>query len=230
MLSLDQLSDLLEVIMVNVVLSGDNAIVVAMAAAGLPQAQRGKAMIIGIAAATGLRVVFALGTSELYAYLGLRLAGGILLLWVCWKLWRELRQQRREDAAVEELEEEVSSVMQIVECSDGAPAAASHATAVGPTKTFCQAFTQILIADISMSLDNVLAVAGAARNHPAILIIGLVLSIAFMGVAATLLAGLLKRFHWISYAGLAVIFYVACTLVWEGSPAMMNAVNSAGLM
>ncbi|HTO84529.1 MAG TPA: TerC family protein [Methylomirabilota bacterium] len=229
MLSLDQLSDLLEVIMVNVVLSGDNAIVVAMAAAGLPQAQRGKAMIIGIAAATGLRVVFALATSELYAYLGLRLAGGILLLWVCWKLWRELRQQRREDAAVAELEEEVGSVMQIVECSDGAPGAATRATAV-PTKTFCQAFTQIMIADISMSLDNVLAVAGAARNHPAILIVGLVLSIAFMGVAATLLAGLLKRFHWISYAGLAVIFYVACTLLWEGSPAMMNAVNNAGLM
>jgi YjbE family integral membrane protein len=226
---LNELSDLLEVIMVNVVLSGDNAIVVAMAAAGLPQAQRGKAMIFGIAAATGLRVVFALATSELYAYLGLRLAGGILLLWVCWKLWRELRQQRRQDAAVDELEEEVGSVMQVVECNDGAPVA-RRTTAVVTNKTFCQAITQIIIADVSMSLDNVLAVAGAARNHPAILIIGLVLSIAFMGVAATLLAGLLKRFHWIGYAGLAVIFYVACTLVWEGSPAMMDAVNTAGFM
>src|SRR5215475_6849229 len=142
---LNELSELLEVVMVNVVLSGDNAIVVAMAA-------------------TGLRVVFALATSELYAYIGLRLAGGILLLWVCWKLWRELRQQRRQDAAVEELEEEVGSVMQIVECNDGAPAA-RRTTTVATNKTFCQAITQIMIADVSMSLDNVLAVAVAARNH-----------------------------------------------------------------
>jgi len=225
---LNELSDLLEVLMVNLVLSGDNAIVVAMAAAGLPQAQRGKVMIIGIAAATGLRVVFALATSKLYAYIGLRLAGGILLLWVCWKLWRELRQQRRQDAAVDELEKEIG-VLPTADCRDKTRLP-SRPSSNGGDKSFGQAITQIIIADISMSLDNVLAVAGAARNNPVILIIGLVLSIAFMGAAATLIAGLLKRYHWIGYAGLAVIFYVACSLVWEGSPLMMNAVNSAGLM
>jgi len=225
---LNELSELLEVVMVNVVLSGDNAIVVAMAAAGLPEALRGKVMIIGIAAATGLRVVFALATSELYAYIGLRLAGGILLLWVCWKLWRELRQQRRQDAAVEELEKEIG-VLPTADCGAKLQSRLSMPMAAS-NKTVGQAITQIIIADISMSLDNVLAVAGVARNNPVILIIGLVLSIAFMGAAATLLAGLLKRFHWIGYAGLAVIFYVACTLLWEGSPLMVNAVSSAGLM
>jgi YjbE family integral membrane protein len=225
---LTELTQLSEVVMVNLVLSGDNAIVVAMAATGLPAAQRGKAMIFGIGAATILRVIFALAASRMFVYLGLRLIGGLLLLWVCWKLWRELRDQSREDAAVEELEEDVAQVLptadfkQLVQNLGANP--------VRPTKTLCQALTQIMIADISMSLDNVLAVAAAAHDHPWILVLGLVLSVGFMGAAAALIAGLLKRFHWLGYIGLAIIFVVACQLIWQGSPIMMDAADQAGLM
>ena len=224
---LTELTELAEVIMVNLVLSGDNAIVVAMAAAGLPPAQRGPAMIFGIGAATVLRVVFALVASKMFMYLGLRLIGGLLLLWVCWKLWRELRDQSREDAAVEELEEGVSQVLPTADFK-------SLVQNLGPnpvkvTKTMRQALTQIMIADVSMSLDNVLAVAAAAHEHPWILILGLVLSVGFMGAAAALIAGLLKRFHMLGYVGLAIIFLVACQLIWQGSPVMMDAVDQAGL-
>jgi YjbE family integral membrane protein len=227
--SVAELSELAQVVMVNVVLSGDNAIVVAMVAAGLPQRLRAKTMFIGIAAATVLRVVFALVTTRLYAVLGLRLAGGLLLLWVCWKLWRELRAQRQEDAAVEELEATLGSA----ESGDEANAAAA-VPAGNPierqSKTFAQALMQIILADVSMSLDNVLAVAGAARANPMILAIGLVLSIAFMGAAATIIAKVLKRFHWIGYVGLAVIFYVACELIWEGSPAIVDVGAITGML
>jgi predicted tellurium resistance membrane protein TerC len=130
---------------------------------------------------------------------------------------------------VTELEEEVGAVMSAADF-DRSPQAPPAGSPAVPDKTFSQAIAQIVIADVSMSLDNVLAVAGAARNHPVILIFGLVLSIAFMGAAATLIAGLLKRFHWIGYAGLGVIFYVACALLWQGSPVMVDAVTSAGLM
>ena len=211
---LTELTELAEVVMVNLVLSGDNAIVVAMAAAGLPAAQRGKAMIFGIGAATILRVIFALAASKMFAYLGLRLIGGLLLLWVCWKLWRELRDQAREDAAVEELEEDVAEVLPT---ADFKPLTHNPGPSPGkPTKTMGQALTQIMIADISMSLDNVLAVAAAAHDHPWILVLGLVLSVGFMGAAAALIAGLLKRFHWLGYIGLAIIFVVACQLIWQG--------------
>jgi YjbE family integral membrane protein len=227
--SVAELSELAEVVMVNVVLSGDNAIVVAMVAAGLPAQLRAKTMFIGIAAATVLRVVFALATTRLYAVLGLRLAGGLLLLWVCWKLWRELKAQRQEDAAVDELEANL-------EGATPAEGASPAATAQGSdpierqSKTFAQALMQIILADISMSLDNVLAVAGAARSNPLILATGLVLSIAFMGAAATIIAKVLKRFHWIGYVGLAVIFYVACELIWEGSPAIMDVSAITGML
>ncbi|HET6221113.1 MAG TPA: YjbE family putative metal transport protein [Dongiaceae bacterium] len=226
--SVAELSELAEVVMVNVVLSGDNAIVVAMVAASLPAQLRAKTMFIGIAVATVLRVVFALATTRLYAVLGLRLAGGLLLLWVCWKLWRELRAQRQEDAAVDELEASLQGT--------ASPAGASLSAAVPDGrleqqgKTFAQALMQIVLADISMSLDNVLAVAGAARSNPMILAIGLVLSIAFMGAAATIIAKVLKRFHWIGYVGLAVIFYVACELIWEGSPAIMDVGAITGML
>lgn len=225
---LTELTELSEVVMVNLVLSGDNAIVVAMAAAGLPAAQRGKAMIFGIGAATILRVVFALAASRMFVYLGLRLIGGLLLLWVCWKLWRELRDQSREDAAVGELEEEVAQVLPTADFRQLAQNPGSNPAKT--TKTLCQALTQIMIADISMSLDNVLAVAAAAHDHPWILILGLVLSVGFMGAAAALIAGLLKRFHWLGYIGLAIIFVVACQLIWQGSPIMMDAADQAGLM
>ncbi len=225
---LTELTELAEVIMVNLVLSGDNAIVVAMAAAGLPKAQRAKAMIFGIGAATILRVIFALAASEMFVYLGLRLIGGLLLLWVCWKLWRELRDQTREDAAVEELEEEVAEVLPTADFNR-----LTHNPGPNPgkpTKAMGQALAQIMIADISMSLDNVLAVAAAAHDHPWILVLGLVLSVGFMGAAAALIAGLLKRFHWLGYIGLAIIVVVACQLIWQGTPVMMDAADQAGLM
>jgi YjbE family integral membrane protein len=186
-------------------------------------------MFIGIAAATVLRVVFALATTRLYAVLGLRLAGGLLLLWVCWKLWRELKAQRQEDAAVDELEASLEGATP----ADGASPAATVQDSdpiERQGKTFAQALMQIILADISMSLDNVLAVAGAARSNPLILATGLVLSIAFMGAAATIIAKVLKRFHWIGYVGLAVIFYVACELIWEGSPAIMDVSAITGML
>jgi YjbE family integral membrane protein len=216
LVSLAELSALLQVIMVDLVLAGDNAIVVGMVAASLPRDQRTKVIVIGIAAATLMRVGFAVVTSQLLQIIGLTLAGGILLLWVCWKLWRELREQRREDAAVDELER-----------TDGCAATEADAP---PRKTLRQAVVQIVIADVSMSLDNVLAVAGVAREHTWVLVVGLVLSVAFMGAAATLIAGLLKRFHWIAYVGLAIIFYVACAMIWEGSIAVMEAAELAGIL
>ena len=212
LVSLSSLTALLQVVMVDLVLAGDNAIVVGMVAAGLPREQRAKVIFIGIIAATLMRVAFAVVTSQLLQIIGLTLAGGILLLWVCWKLWRELRDQRREDVGADAL----------ASCGgNGAPADA-------PRKSFRQAVVQIVIADISMSLDNVLAVAGVARDHTWVLVIGLVLSVAFMGAAASLIAGLLKRYHWIAYVGLAIIFYVAVHMVFEGSMAVMDAAEIAG--
>ncbi|MDX1514206.1 MAG: YjbE family putative metal transport protein, partial [Gammaproteobacteria bacterium] len=171
-------------------------IVVGMAAAGLPAADRKKVIIAGIAAATVMRILFALVTVQLLKVVGLVLAGGLLLLWVCWKLWREIQEQRR--AAAEAAGETES---------DGE---------VRPPKTMRQAIIQIVIADVSMSLDNVLAVAGVAREHTWVLVIGLVLSVAFMGLAAAWIARLLERHHWIAYLGLLVIFYVAATMILDG--------------
>jgi YjbE family integral membrane protein len=205
MISLDELNAFFQVVIVDLVLAGDNAIVVGMVAATLAREKRAQVIMIGIIAATVLRIVFALATTQLMQVLGLTLAGGILLLWVCWKLWRELRQQRAEDAGVDELKE------------DGAPTPKKH-------KGLREAVTQIVVADVSMSLDNVLAVAGVAREHEWVLIFGLALSVAFMGAAATFIASLLKRFHWIAYVGLAIIFYVAGRMIWDGSMAVMGAV------
>jgi YjbE family integral membrane protein len=218
LVSLSELSALLQVIMVDLVLAGDNAIIVGMVAAGLPRDQRTKVIVIGIAAATLMRVCFAVVTSQLLQIIGLTLAGGILLLWVCWKLWRELREQRHEEQAVDDLVETVHG------SDGGANGGAAVAAEAPPRKTFRQAVVQIVVADVSMSLDNVLAVAGVAREHTWVLIFGLVLSVAFMGAAASLIAGLLKRFHWIAYIGLAIILYVALHMIWEGSIAVMEEV------
>ena len=194
------LADLGAVILIDLVLAGDNAVVVGMAAAGLPREQRAKVILFGIIAATVLRIAFAGGTVYLLQYgkYGLVVAGGLLLAWVSWKLWHELEAERaRRKSAAEAADE------------------AAHAPAA-PTKTFGQAVFQIIIADVSMSLDNVLAVAGVARDHPWVLVVGLVLSVAFMGLAATFIAKLLHKYHWIGYVGLIIIVYVAGDMMWQG--------------
>ena len=200
---MEALSALLQVMMIDLVLAGDNAIVIGLAAAGLPQEQRGKAIFWGIIAATGLRIAFASITVRLLAIIGLLLAGGILLLWVCWKMWRELYHSRHNIEAVEAL-----ATADIDK--DGVIAGGA------PRKTFGQAIWQIIIADVSMSLDNVLAVAGASRQFPLILVFGLVLSIALMAVAASFIARHLQEHRWIAYIGLAVILYVALDMCYRG--------------
>jgi YjbE family integral membrane protein len=216
---------LFQVIMIDLVLAGDNAIVVGMAAAGLPKEQRGKVIVIGIAAATALRILFALITTQLLLIIGLTLAGGLLLLWVCWKFWRELVHQRRErlrEAAMakELTKEERRELDEPEEALPGAP----------PAKTMRQAITQIVIADVSMSLDNVLAVAGAASEHTWVLIVGLVLSVGLMGACATFIAWLLKKYHWIAYVGLAIILWVALDMIYRGSMEVVTEVDLGGLL
>lgn len=211
-------SALLAVIGIDLVLAGDNAIVIGLAAAGLPKEQRAKAILIGIIAATIMRIAFAAITSHLLAIVGLLLAGGILLLWVCWKMWRELREGH--EAADAQAEEALTG-----EDLDRDGTVAGTA----PRKTFAQAAMQIVIADVSMSLDNVLAVAGAAREHTSVLVIGLMLSVGLMGFAASFIARLLNRHRWIAYVGLAIILYVALKMIWEGfhevEPVLMGALG-----
>ena len=208
------LSVLIQVIMIDLVLAGDNAIVIGLAAAGLPSEQRPKVILFGIVAATVLRIAFAGITTQLLQIVGLMLAGGILLLWVCWKMWREIQRSHP--------------------VSSGGHLASAHAGGAGavtvmPQKTLMQAITQIVVADISMSLDNVLAVAGAAREHPYLLIFGLLLSVAMMGVAASFIAGLLQRHKWITYVGLAIILYVALDMIYRGSEELLPLARAAGI-
>jgi YjbE family integral membrane protein len=191
------------VVMIDLVLAGDNAIVIGMAAAGLPKELRGKAILVGIAAATVLRIGFAIVAVQLLQLVGLVLVGGILLLWVCWKMWRELRDSHADDNALEAV--------------TGEDINADGTVSGGTKKTFKQAALQILIADISMSLDNVLAVASAAREHPYVLIFGLILSIALMGFAASFIAKLLNKHRWIGYIGLLIILYVALGMIYHGT-------------
>ena len=198
----EALTALFQVIAIDLVLAGDNAIVIGMAAAGLPREMRSRAILVGIAAATLLRIVFALAATWLLGLTGLLLAGGALLLWVCWKMWSELRNGHAAQLGEEALTDQDLN-------KDGVVAG-------GPVKTFRQAAIQIIVADVSMSLDNVLAVAGAAKEHPEVLIFGLVLSIALMGLAASFVARLLSKYRWIAYLGLAIILYVALQMMWEG--------------
>jgi YjbE family integral membrane protein len=202
--SMAELIALGQVILVDLVLAGDNAIVVGIAVAGLPAQQRWRVMVLGIAAATLLRILFAVFTVQLLQIIGLLLAGGLLLLWVSWKLWRELRSGRLIDMSGEPGPREV-------------PAEATAAAPAAPPKTMQQAVIQIIVADVSMSLDNVLAVAGVAREHAWVLVVGLALSVAFMGLAAAMIARLLARHHWIAYVGLAIIFYVALRMIFDGA-------------
>ena len=209
-LSPDVLNALFQVVLIDLVLAGDNAIVIGLAAAGLPQAQRGKAILIGIVAATMLRILFAGLATQILQIVGLLLAGGILLLWVCWKMWRELR----------------ASPAESMEAKQAAGAAAGTSAQGKPRKTLVQATWQIIVADVSMSLDNVLAVAGAAREHPMVMIFGLALSIAMMGVAASFIARLLQNHRWIAYVGLAVILYVAVEMIFRGTLDIMMVAST----
>jgi YjbE family integral membrane protein len=186
-----------QVVVIDLVLAGDNAVVIGMAAAGLPLAMRNRAILVGIIAATVLRILFATVAMSLMAIGGLVLAGGLLLLWVCWKMWRELRTPR--DHNKTEL-----------------TAAEVAAGGRSQGKTFREAAMQIVVADVSMSLDNVLAVAGAAREHPWVLVFGLVLSIGLMGLAASMVARMLERWRWIAWIGLALVLYIALKMIYHG--------------
>jgi YjbE family integral membrane protein len=197
-----QLLALGQVIAIDLVLAGDNAIVVGMAAAGVPVDQRRKVIFWGIGAAIVLRIFFALITTQLLAIIGLTLAGGVLLLWVCWKMYRELRSHGQDEVAPDE--------------------AIAAVAKQGQTKSFGAAIWQIVVADVSMSLDNVLAVAGAAKDHPTVLIIGLLLSVILMGVAANMVAHLLHKHRWIGWIGLAIITYVALDMIWRGSQEVLE--------
>nr|WP_321511885.1 TerC family protein [uncultured Hyphomonas sp.] len=201
-LSPELLQAFFAVVAIDLVLAGDNAVVIGLAAAGLEKKQRAKAILIGIVFATVLRIAFALVAAELLLIIGLLFAGGVLLLWVAWKMWRELREEAQLNAE---------------EALAGADLNADG-TVAGQTsrKTLRQAVTQIIIADVSMSIDNVLGVAGAAREHPVVLVFGLALSILLMGVASTFIAKILTRHRWIAFAGLAIILYVALHMIWQG--------------
>jgi YjbE family integral membrane protein len=189
---LPRLTALLQVVMIDVALAGDNAVVVGLAVAGLPPRQRRRAIILGIGGATLIRIGFATVTLELLDIVGLLLAGGLLLLWVCWKMYRELRR------------------------SDAKPEAR-------PAKTLGEAMLQIVLADVSMSLDNVLAVAGAAHGHLDVMVVGLVLSVLLMGLAAGIVANLLERYRWIAWVALGIVLYVALHMIWEGGQQVMAA-------
>jgi len=218
LLTSEAITAFFQVIIIDLVLAGDNAIVIGLAAAGLPHEQRTKAILIGIGAATALRIVFAGVTTQLLRLVGLLFAGGLLLLWICWKMWRELR------ASVEQ-EQEAAGALTGYDINANGTIAAQF-----PRKTFVQAAGQIIVADVSMSLDNVLAVAGAAREHPVILIFGLVLSIGLMGVAASFIARLLQNHRWFAYVGLAVILYVALEMIYRGAHELRPVVKMiAGL-
>lgn len=206
LISVAELTAFGSVVLTDIALAGDNAIVVGMAAAALPVEQRRKAIMIGILAATLMRILFALLTTQLLQIVGLLLAGGILLIWVSWKLWREIREQAAQ--------------------TEGEAVLEGQTIPAHPPKSFRSAVTQIVIADISMSLDNVLAVAGAAREHVWVLIFGLGLSVILMGAASTFVARLLTRHRWIAYVGLLVILYIALIMVWDGFQEVLSAVTT----
>ena len=188
----------LQVLMIDIVLAGDNAIVVGALAAGLPADQRKKVIAIGVIAALVLRVIFALTVSWLLGIVGLVLAGGVLLLWVAWRMYRDIKGHQAGD-------------------SPGSPEIeGDEHSGITASKTFAAAAWSVAIADVSMSLDNVLAVAGAARDHPGILIVGLIVAVALMGIAANVIAKYIERYRWIGWVGLVVIVYVAGKMIWEG--------------
>ena len=200
----DDLGALLQVVLIDLVMSGDNAIIIGLAVAGLPRENRARIIFWGVAGATILRIAFALLTTQLLQIIGLTLAGGLLLLWVAFRMFRELRAKSRPEIADE---------------------TATAATA--PPKTMRQAMMQIILADVSMSLDNVLAVAGAARDHKLVLWLGLALSVLLMAVASSFIARVLDRHHWVAWIGLAIVVYVAGTMIWDGTHEVVDATRKA---
>lgn len=202
-----------QILMIDIVLAGDNAIVVGALAAGLPAEQRRKVIMIGILAALVLRIIFALGISFLLAQGGwLILAGGLLLLFVAWRMYRDIRADHATD-------------------SPGSPeVSGDEDSGIKPAKSFAAAAWGVAVADVSMSLDNVLAVAGAARDHPGILIVGLILSVILMGIAANVIAKYIERFRWIAWVGLVVIVYVAGKMIWEGYLAMQGGGEQVAML
>jgi YjbE family integral membrane protein len=214
-LAIDAIAAFLQVVIIDVALAGDNAIVVGLAAAGLPAEQRTRAIMLGMTGATVLLVLFASIATQLLKIVGLLFAGGILLLWVCWKMWRELRTSATEP------EEAVEALAGYDINADGT--IAGHAS----RKTLVRAAWQIIVADISMSLDNVLAVAGAAREHPIVLVFGLGLSVTLMGIAAAFIARLLQKHHWFAYVGLGVVTYVAIGMVYRGTHELLPVLATA---
>jgi YjbE family integral membrane protein len=212
LLDMTELSALISVVIIDIVLAGDNAIVVGMAAAGLPAQQRRRVIFAGIAAATVLRIAFASVTVYLLEIIGLMLAGGILLLWVSWKMYRDIRAGHM-----------------VAEPAGAHAAPAGSDLPLPARKTMGQAMLQIVLADVSMSLDNVLAVAGVAHQSAAwILVVGLALSVALMGVASTFVARLLNRYAWISWLGLGIITFVALRMIWDGSEQIIEYTNGVG--
>lgn len=211
----EKMMALFQVIMIDLVLAGDNAIVIGLAAAGLPVALRKKAIVYGILIATVLRIAMSLVTFQLLQIIGLLLAGGLLLLWVCWKMWRELRNQVNERKVTR---------------GEGTGADADASLPGPQPKSFKDALIAIIIADVSMALDNVLAVAGAAKHHMEVLIFGLVLSIALMAVAANYIAKVLERYHWLAYVGLLIILYVSLDMIWRGATEVLYAADQAGVV
>ena len=200
-----ELTAFLQIIVIDIVMSGDNAIIIGMAAAGLPPELRKKAIFWGIIGATVLRIFFAVIVVQLLSITGIKVIGGLLLLWVCWRMWQEIRA----GSTVEDVERE-----------------AEENARKGPPKTLRTAMVNIIVADATMSLDNVLAVAGAARDHLEMLIFGLVLSIALMALTANYIAKLLEKHTWLGYLGLAIIAYVAIQMIWQGSGEVMDVINT----
>jgi YjbE family integral membrane protein len=196
-----------QVVLIDLALAGDNAVAVGIAAAGLPKHQRRMAIILGLGGAVVMLISFALITTRLLQVVGLMLGGGCLLLWVCWRMWRDLRRQGQEQEAEGE-----DALADATGEDIGAKPKSRHRP-----KTLGRALLQILLADLAMSLDNVLAVAGAARQHPVVLAMGLLLSITLTGIAASWIARLLHRARWIGYLGLAMVIYVALHMVWDGT-------------
>jgi YjbE family integral membrane protein len=193
-----QFAAFVQVLMIDLVLAGDNAIVVGALAAGLPPEQRRKVIVLGVVAALVLRIGFALIVTQLLQIVGLILAGGILLLWVAWRMWRDLRGHGHgESAGSAEIDGDEHSGLR-------------------PAKSFASAAWAVAVADVSMSLDNVLAVAGAAREHPGILVVGLIFAVALMGVAANYIARIIERYRWVAYLGLIIIIYVAFKMIYDG--------------